>query len=411
MTTDPIAIGVPQVQNILITGGRAPVALELSRMLKAEGCQVFVAESAEYHLCRVSAAVERSFRVPSPRHSPVAYIEQLAKLVEELRIDILIPLCEEIFYIAAGIDRLGGCQVLAAGAELLTRLHHKGEFITWASGLGFAVPETKLIRSAEEWRLIAEKAARNDEALVFKPAYSRFASRVILPRKASGGKPARTFAISEAPAGLSLAAPWVAQQYIQGEAVCTYSIVHQGTVVAHAAYGSRYRTGKAGASVYFEHLEHPDAFAWVRHFTDAICFTGQIGFDFIEAGDGTLYPIECNPRATSGIHLFAPEDGLVQALLHPEALVRSGTVCIPRSGRKAMLMLPMLACGLQPGPGGLRKWLQALREAEDVITRKDEPYLFREQLRVVYNAHRLARRKHISITEALTEDIEWNGEP
>lgn len=396
---------------MLITGGRAPVALDLARMLKAEGCRVYVAESAEYHLCRVSAAVERSFRVPPPRHSSIAYIEQLAKLVEELRIDLLIPLCEEIFYIAAGMDRLGGCRVLSAGAGLLARLHHKGEFIAWARELGFAVPETKLIRSTAEWKSISTEAARNPEALVFKPAYSRFASRVILPRKSSGGKPGRTFPISEAPAVLSSAAPWVAQQYIQGNAVCTYSVVHQGTVVAHAAYGSRYRTGKAGASVYFEHLEHPDAFEWVRHFTNAIGFTGQIGFDFIDAGDGTLYPIECNPRATSGIHLFAPEDGLVQALLHPEALVRSGTVCIPRSGRKAMLMLPMLACGLQPGPEGLRKWLQALRGAEDVISRKDDPYLFREQLRVVYNAHKLARRKHISITEALTEDIEWNGEP
>lgn len=38
--------------------------------------------------------------------------------------------------------------------------------------------------------------------------------------------------------------------------------------------------------------------------------SGMFGFDFIEEANGTTYVIECNPRATSGIHLFgnkAPE--------------------------------------------------------------------------------------------------------
>lgn len=123
-----------------------------------------------------------------------------------------------------------------------------------------------------------------------------------------------------------------------------------------------------------------------------------------------LYPIECNPRATSGIHLFTPEEGLTEALLNPGPLMQSGTVIVPRSARTAMLTLPMLGCGLKPGPGGFRSWRQALLGAADVVYRKDDRRPAREQFRIVYAAWKTARRHHISITEALTEDIEWNGE-
>lgn len=397
-------------QNILITGGRAPVALELARLFKAAGHRVFVAESAEYHLCRVSSAVEASFRVPSPRHQPQAYIQRLAGLTGELNINCLIPTCEEIFYIAAGLEHITGCRVLAPCREILARLHHKGDFIDWARSLGLAVPETTLIKSAAEWRRIAGIAAADGEQRVYKPAFSRFASKVILPGKDNAGTRGYKQGQIAPPPGISAAAPWVAQQYIRGTAVCTYSIVHEGSVVAHAAYDSRYRTGRSGASVYFEHLDHPAALEWVQRFAGATGFSGQIGFDFIEPEGGILYPIECNPRATSGIHLFTPEDGLTDALLNPGMLVQTGEVLIPRSGRKAMLTLPMLGCGLKPGAGGWSNWRRALRDAEDVVYRKNDPRPFREQFRVVYAAQKTAWQHRISITEALTEDIEWNGE-
>lgn len=390
---------ITEPRNILITGGRAPVALELARLFKAAGHRVYAAESAAYHLCRVSSAVTASFRVPSPRHQPQAYIQRLAALAAELAIDLLVPTCEEIFYIAAGLDQFTGCRVLAPERSVLACLHHKGEFIAMARSFGLAVPDTELLSNASEWQHAVERAAANGGQRVYKPAYSRFASRVIMP-----GKPAPP------PAGISAAAPWVSQQYIRGTALCTYSIAHEGTVVAHAAYDSRYRTGRSGASVYFEPLEHPAALDWVRRFAAASGFSGQISFDFIEADNDTLYPIECNPRATSGIHLFSPEDGLTEALLNPGPLVQSGTIIVPRSSRTAMLAIPMLGCVLKPGPGGLRSWRKAIAGATDAVFRRDDLRPVLEQFRVVYAAVRTARRHRISLTEALTEDIEWNGE-
>lgn len=94
-------------------------------------------------------------------------------------------------------------------------------------------------------------------------------------------------------------------------------------------------------------MEHEEIYEWVRQFVQATGFSGQVGFDFIETEDGQLYAIECNPRATSGIHLFHPGDGLVRALIAPEGLVKAAEVIIPKQGSKAMLMLPMLGSGLQ----------------------------------------------------------------
>ncbi|MBT2291136.1 ATP-grasp domain-containing protein [Paenibacillus albidus] len=403
--------------KILITGGRAPVALELARLLKQSGHRVFVAESVAYHLCRVSAAVEQSFQVPPPRQQPEAYLQELERLILQFQMDILIPTCEEIFYIARGLERLGShCRVLCSERAMLRRLHHKGDFIAWAKELGLAVPETVLVTEREEWRRLLEDDVRIKGIVVLKPAYSRFAAQAIVPRKT--GSAGHTNPVQgqnryrDVYPEVSAVSPWVAQQYIQGTAICTYSVVHEGTVVAHAAYGSVYRTGNVGASVHFESLEHPRVLEWVRRFAEGTGFSGQIGFDFIEDSQGTLYPIECNPRATSGIHLFAPADGLERALLDPEQLVRSGGVIRPQSGRKVMLTLPMLACGLRRNRnfGAWKAWGKALREAEDAVCRKEDRRPFAEQLRVVYAAFRTSRQNKISITEALTDDIEWNGE-
>lgn len=398
--------------NILITGGRAPVALELARLLHHAGHRVYAAESAASHFCKVSSVVERSFRLPPPRQQPQRFLEELETLIVRWRIDLLIPTCEEIFYIARGLSRLRGhCRVLSPDLGLLRQLHHKGEFIELAGQLGFKVPHTELITSTEEWETAVERGISSSVGKVFKPAYSRFASRVIMPDRFGRGAADGRFRPAPVPK-ITPSSPWVAQEFIQGMPLCTYSVVHDGRVVAHAAYESRYRTGKVGASVYFKHVDHTPAHDWVTRFTGSLRFSGQISFDFIETRDGTLYPIECNPRATSGIHLFAAGGGLELALADPDRLVRAKRTVTPHDGSAAMITLAMLGCGLQSSRSrqDWKAWLDSLCGARDVIWRLDDPRPFLEQVRIVCSAWRLSRQLGITMTEALTQDIEWNGE-
>ncbi|WFA82517.1 ATP-grasp domain-containing protein [Paenibacillus amylolyticus] len=412
--------------RVLLTGGRAPVTLDLARMLHRAGHRVYVAESALRHLTRSSSAVEQCAVVPSPRHNTRAYLAELERLAQDWQIDLLIPMCEEVFYVAQGADRLRAyCRVLVTTLEQLHELHHKYEFIQLAGSFGLSVPDTHLIHSRQEW-MEAQSLLGKIGDWVWKPVYSRFAAKVRMPtlmtddagagRDKQGNvseKKRRHFRNDPPEEGqLSVATPWVAQAYIPGQMLCTYSIAHEGQLVAHATYDSRYRTGSVGASVFFEQVEHEDALAWVRQFVEATGFSGQIGFDFIEGQDRRVYAIECNPRATSGIHLFHPGDDLVRALTEPETLVKERKMITPARCTKAMLMLPMLGSGLQQilGKRKLRAWIAAWRGARDVVYVGQDIQPVFEQFGVVLAAWRLARSQKCSLTEALTHDIEWNGE-
>jgi glutathione synthase/RimK-type ligase-like ATP-grasp enzyme len=369
---------------------------------------VLVAESARRHICRVSRAVERSYRVPAANAEPQAYVEVLESIVASERVDVLIPTCEEIFFIAKGLDRLRGrCSVWASPFELLDELHNKWKFVSLAKRLGLAVPPSGLIRTREEWLALAA-AERLGESLVLKPAYSRFASRVIFLDNTDSPYERRRL-LEETASAVTPATPWVAQRRIYGNDICTYSVVYEGDLIAHAAYPCRYRVGR-GATVYYEPVENEAARDWVRQLVEATRFTGQIAFDFIEEEDGGLVALECNPRATSGVHLFDAE--LVQAFLQPGALRQSGVMLTPEPSRKAMLGAAMLAAGVSGIRSfrELREWRDAFRSARDVVFSRSDLRPSAEQLRVLFDAWRKSRTHGITLAQATTIDIEWNGD-
>lgn len=395
--------------KVLITGGRAPVALEMARMLAAAGCEVHAAESLRFHLCRVSNAVASSSLVPSPASDTEGFLSGLERIVRREGIDWIVPTCEEVFYVSSGLERLGQiCRVFAAPLGQLRRLHSKWSFIRRAEEFGFAVPTTRLITSPAEWsELIDSTMTEWESGGVLKPEFSRSGTKVRIIRPAPGKHGVSGSALhSTVPEESSY--PWVLQQYIHGRGLCTYSIVHEGKLAAHAAYAVSYSV-RGGACYYFEPLYHPGLSEWVRTFARLERFTGQLAFDFIESEDGVLYPIECNPRATSGIHLFGREDRFADALFDPDSL--GDTVVEPKPSTRKMLALPMLALGWRNGGSrrGLLTWLRKFASASDVVYRRDDPRPFREQLLLLNELRRIARARSLTIMEASTCDMEWNG--
>ena len=91
--------------NILFTGGRAPATLELARAFHRASHMVFMAESLRGHLSEPSNALAENFLVPPPRQQTSAFLDTLESIVCENKIDLLIPTCEEVFYVAMGRDR------------------------------------------------------------------------------------------------------------------------------------------------------------------------------------------------------------------------------------------------------------------------------------------------------------------
>jgi predicted ATP-grasp superfamily ATP-dependent carboligase len=378
------------MSNLLLTGGRSPAALELARVFHRAGHVVFMAESLRGHLSAPSRSIAQNFLVPSPRHQTAAFLDALVGIVPRQSIDLLLPVNEETFYVAMGDRRL---PAFVEPITALRSLHNKWDFAFYAASLGLSVPESILVEDSDDLLY----AFTHWRELVLKPAYSRFASRtLILPT------------INQALATLTFAPgfPWVAQEFIRGAQVCTYSVVHRGRITAHAAYRSEFTAGQ-GAPAAFQYADHPAAFEWVQAFVGAAQFTGQISFDFIENAQGAVTALECNPRAASGVHLLASHPRFAEAFFNPAL-----PLLTPDGPNPSMLSTAMLAYAL---PDSLRThtfrlWLAAFTRSRDTLFDLRDPLPALLQGRGIFHYLSLARRHGLSPLEASTFDIEWNGE-
>jgi hypothetical protein len=59
----------------------------------------------------------------------------------------------------------------------------------------------------------------------------------------------------------------------------------------------------------------------------------------------------------------------------------------------------------------LRRWAGAFFGGRDVFFRADDPGPFLGQFAALASLSRRARRNRLSLVEASTLDIEWNGDP
>ncbi|NGZ76303.1 ATP-grasp domain-containing protein [Saccharibacillus alkalitolerans] len=404
--------------RVLITGGRAPCALDLARAFAARGAEVYAAESLEHPLCAASRAVRKNFRVPAPAQDPDGFAAALQGIVRREGIGLLLPTCEEMFYVSAYRDGFGpDCRVLAPPLGTLRELHSKWAFVALCARLGFAVPETVRLGGDGEAVIAGEIPRRRpgDPAYVLKPEFSRFSAGVSRHRTLGEARGA-----AERAGGT-----WVAQAFAGGELLCTYGAAHEGRLLAHAAY--RAPQTASGASVCFEPDADSRAREWVARFVERTGFSGQLAFDFIRTEEGALLPIECNPRATSGVHLLLapqagsapgsgaksasrPVPGLPDILAYPEAAAETIEAA---PARTPMLLLPMLGSGLSQlhSPVRLARWMRDFRGSRDVLLRRGDAGVLPQALRMMLELRRSARSAGTSMSEASVSDIGWDGQP
>lgn len=294
---------------VLLTLGRLPCSLDLARRLRQLGLAIHIADSIRNHLCRYSRFIEQAHVVPPPAENGEQYVRAIADLAREHRIDLIIPIGEEIFFLARYRRLLPkSVQLYCDQFEKLEALHNKCRFIDTCTSLGFRTPVTTLVSSRAELEL----AVRQHDTAVLKPVYSRFASKLyVLP---GCEKPPEWIAPSSQN-------PWVAQEYVEGEVCSAFAVCSAGHIVDCVVYDTPYttatlsqcRAGRRGAGVYFRRVERTAVDKWMHTFVAALAFTGAIGFDFILDPTGVPIAIECNPRQTSGIHLISDVSVLMKA--------------------------------------------------------------------------------------------------
>ncbi|WP_349969955.1 ATP-grasp domain-containing protein [Pseudomonas caspiana] len=376
--------------RVLILGARAPACLEWARAFNEAGWTVSVGDSLGQPLSRFSRSVQHFVRLPEPRLDPAGWIEALVSVIKAQRIDLLLPTCEEVFYLAHGLERLRPlCRVLTSDFALLHRLHHKGQFAAMTQDWTLSTPETRLLTDQQAVLALSAETAQ----WVFKPAYSRFASQTLI-------RPDASLVSKVQP---SIEAPWVAQRFIQGREFCSFSVLVEGQLRAHSVYQPRYRVGR-GSGIYFAPARPESVRLFLEQFGRETGYTGQVGFDFIEDHAGRFHVLECNPRATSGVHLF---DNQRQALVSSLGEA-SGSVLEPTQEPR-MIALAMLLLAA-PSRSLSRTFWRDYRVARDVIVQQGDVLpLAAQWLSLGEILYRAASRR-CGVLAASTADIEWNGQ-
>ena len=272
----------------------------MASLLQNSDFEVYAADSTYASVCLVSKFVHKFIKLPKPKD--LNYKDVLCKVVQDYKIDYVIPTCEEIFYISQFRQELSKyTNVFCDNASKLISLHDKWKFYSYLKKEGFKTPYTVLADQTKgKW----------EKSHIIKPRFSRFASKVICRKKIPSSMSNKHY---------------IVQDFIEGKQLCSYAIVKEGKIIAQCVYEPILTAGK-GAGILLKRIRHQNAEEITARISQYFSFTGQIAFDFIETIDKDLYVIECNPRGTSGLGFIG--DDLLKFLLKNDNLKVKGPCAI-----------------------------------------------------------------------------------
>jgi hypothetical protein len=202
--------------------------------------------------------------------------------------------------------------------------------------------------------------------------------------------------------------PWLVQEFVIGEDLCSMSIAHHGKLAAHCTYRHPLTIEHAGGIV-FESIDCPEALEISRTYIEALDLHGQISFDTMQTAAG-LTMIECNPRPTAAVFLMEPGE-LSKAIFEPDF---DAPTIVP-AGRREQIGIAILRDMFREPknvPSDLRRLLDG---TEDVYSQKGDrlPGLYQilSFTHILAYRHRLQTRKHShsALMEAQFYDIAWDG--
>lgn len=270
--------------TVLITCIRAPISIEWIKICKQEGYRVIGVDSLEYPIGKNYKGSEY-VQVPSPKLDFQNYKIEMEKLF--LQCDLVIPNCEDIFFlIDLYEDNKNKINFFLPNKQLLFDLHDKYKFQSLLNN-HIKIPKTTLITKKEDISI--------DKNTILKPVYSRFGRDVIMDISKTTIK---SIEVSDK-------IKWVQQEKIVGFPISNYAVCENGKVIEHSIYLPRYLLNKA-ASTYFEKYKEERIEEFMKVFVKDNNYNGQIAFDFIDNGKD-IYILECNPRATSGLHISSKD--------------------------------------------------------------------------------------------------------
>jgi predicted ATP-grasp superfamily ATP-dependent carboligase len=174
--------------RLLVTDAGRGSAVTIIRSLARRGWHVIAADDNRLAPGLYSRHARGRVRYASPREAPEVFVATLLSLVREHRVDIIVPVTDDVILpLAAARDRFtDGCTVALPSAEALSTAADKRTTLELATRLGVPAPRTCVVQSAAE---AVDRAAAFDWPVVLKPVRSK---------RYEPGRPLESFAVSYA---------------------------------------------------------------------------------------------------------------------------------------------------------------------------------------------------------------------
>jgi predicted ATP-grasp superfamily ATP-dependent carboligase len=356
-----------QPKNILLTGGKMTKALQLARSFHQAGHRVFLVETHKYWLSghRFSNAVRRLYTVPAPEKDADGYYQELLKIVQTEKIDVFIPVSSPV---ASYYDAVAGtllachCEVIHFSPDLTQLLDNKFTLCEKARSLGLSAPNVFLITDPQQ--VLDFDFAADGKQYILKSIHYNSVTRLDLTKFPFAGMADYLKMLP-----ITQENPWVMQEFIKGQEYCTHSTVRQGQIRLHCCSRS------SAFQVNYEQVDQPEILAWVEKFVRELNLTGQISFDFIQAADGMIYPIECNPRTHSAITMFYNHPGLADAYL-TDGPQEPPIIPLPDSKPTYWLYHELWRLTEVRSWSDLRTWIEKISKGKDAIFQINDPLPF-----------------------------------
>jgi hypothetical protein len=385
--------------RVLVTMSRFPHALAEIRHFGEAGHTVFAADTFSTAPGSHSKHVAEAFVLPSPTYETDAFIEGVEEIVRSRSIDLIVPAFEEALYIAEHLPRLQPItKVFCAPLATLARLHDKGSFVQLAGELGVRAPVSHVVRSQAELFDALEALPEH----IARPVFSRGGVTLLTNAGPLAGR------VSPSSCHPTVEQPWIVQEFVHGTEVCSFSVAHEGRILAHCAY-EHPKTIEHAGGILFESIDEPESLAIAQRYASALGYEGQISFDYVRTDRG-LVVLECNPRPTAGVLMMSSHD-FVDAVLRPEP---RPPVVVPPGVRRQIAVA--IARDM------IRSWREIPRDLELLLSGTEDAYAGRgdampalycllayEHVRAFRRQMHLTRRDPTDLVAAQFFDVLWDG--
>lgn len=368
--TQTIAQPGESSKNVLIAGARMTKTLQLARSFHAAGHRVILLDTEKFWLSgnQFSNTVAGFYTVPDPKQDLAGYTKTLQTIAEKEQIDLFIPVAIFAVVYPDGMAQHpleGYCQVFHYDAETTRMLDDKFAFAEKARSLSLSVPRSFKITAPEQ--VLNFDFSKEKHQYVLKSIPYDAARRLDLTKLPCATPEATAAFVKNLP--ISEDKPWIMQEFIPGQEYCTHSTVRNGKSTLYCCCHS------SAFQVNYEQVNQPEIKVWVDRFLEGIGGTGQASFDIIRAEDGTIYPIECNPRTHSALTMFYNHPGVAEAYLNPTPPPEP---LQPLSDSKPTYWLYHELWRLNEVRSlrQLRDWLRTIGQGTDAVFTIDDPLPF-----------------------------------